>query len=385
VNSHTTAPAEGPAPVAQPIAPASLPEASNGGAPAPATHPELGTLEGVDARDIWKGEEYDFTPWLSQASNLELLSKTIGMDLEFVDREVRVGRFEADIVAQDLDNTVVIENQLERTDHDHLGKLLVYASGLDAKTVIWIAREITDEYRNALDWLNENTREGVNFFGLEIELWKIGNSPPAPKFNLVCQPNEWKKTLAGASSGGAGTALTETRQMQLEFWTEFGQYLADQKSFLNRRKPLPRHWYTFALGRTGFDLSLTIVSRENQLGCELYIKHEHSKLAFQLLREQKDEIETELGALDWRERPGKHVCRVIQYTDGSLEPQSGWPQLHAHLRERAERFHQVLGPRIQKLSLDQPQGDDSPGYGLSAAEAAESSSSTELDYQGGHQ
>jgi hypothetical protein len=318
----------------------------------------LGKLQRVDVRKIWgRGEEYAFTPWLSEPGNLALLGETLGMDLEFVDREVRVGRFEADIVAKDLDTTVVIENQLERTDHDHLGKLLVYASGLEAKVTIWIAREVTDEYRNALDWLNENTREGVNFFGVEIEMWRIGESAPAPKFNLVCQPNEWKKTLAGGSSVAAA-APTETKQIQLEFWTQFAQSLADHNSFLTRRKPHGQHWYDFAIGRGGFNLTLTIVTPRSQLGCELYINHPRSKLAFQLLRAQKREIEAELGELDWRELPSKHACRILQYKDGNLEPRSGWPALHALLKERAESFHKVFAPRVQALDLDQPEEDD---------------------------
>ena len=162
--------------------------------PAEASRPALGTLErAANLRTYWPREERDFTPWLATSENLTLLAETFGIgERVLLQTAKKVGPFEADIYAKDgaSGDIVVVENQLGRTDHGHLGKLLVYGSGLGAKTVVWIAAEFSDEYRNALDWLNETSQEGVNYFGLEIELWRIGDSPAAPKFNLVCQPNE---------------------------------------------------------------------------------------------------------------------------------------------------------------------------------------------------
>ena len=155
------------------------------------TTTEMGRLERVALRDIWTTEAQDFTPWLAQPENLAVLSETLNMDLETAGQEESVGPFRADILCRDTldDSWVLIENQLERTDHTHLGQLLTYAAGLQTVTIVWVAANFTDEHRAALDWLNEITDERFRFFGLEVELWKIGNSPAAPKFNIASRPN----------------------------------------------------------------------------------------------------------------------------------------------------------------------------------------------------
>ena len=149
----------------------------------------LGRLQKVELREAWTTESGDFTPWLAKEENLSLLGETIGIELELESQEKDVGPFRADILCKDTatDNWVLIENQLERTDHTHLGQLLTYAAGLNAVTIVWIAERFTAEHRAALDWLNEKTDEKINFFGLEIELWQIGDSPIAPKFNIISQ------------------------------------------------------------------------------------------------------------------------------------------------------------------------------------------------------
>ena len=163
----------------------------------------LGRLEKVDLRQIWLSESSGFTPWLAQHESLKLLGETIEMELECQSQEKEVGPFRADILCNDLSNDkfVLIENQLERTDHTHLGQLLTYAAGLEAVTIVWLAQRFTDEHRAALDWLNEHTSEQINFFGLEIELWKIGNSLVAPKFNIVSKPNDWTRSMKPAAEG----------------------------------------------------------------------------------------------------------------------------------------------------------------------------------------
>lgn len=157
----------------------------------------LGRLEKAELRQAWNNEAGDFTPWLAEPDNLVLLGEAVGLELELEAQEKNVGPFRADILCKDTltGNWVLIENQLERTDHLHLGQLLTYAAGLKAVTIVWIAERFTDEHRVALDWLNEITNETINFFGLEIELWRIGDSPMAPKFNVVSQPNDWTKTV----------------------------------------------------------------------------------------------------------------------------------------------------------------------------------------------
>ena len=179
---------------------------------------KLERLIKVPLREFWSGEASDFTPWLADEENISLLGETIRVELEVEAQERNVGPFRADILCKDTatDDWVLIENQLERTDHTHLGQLLTYAAGLEAVTVVWIAERFTDEHRAALDWLNEITAEGFSFFGLEIELWRIGDSPMAPKFNVVSHPNDWTKTVSRISRA---EELTPTDQLYLEYWT----------------------------------------------------------------------------------------------------------------------------------------------------------------------
>ena len=158
------------------------------------------TMKRMNLRDIWTNEAASFTPWL--AENIHLLGEAIGTQLDIQGQERAIGIFRADIVASDAltGEAVLIENQIEQTDHSHLGQLLTYAAGLQAATIVWIAGHFCDEHRAALDWLNQITTNGMRFFGIEIELWSVDSSTPAARFNVVCKPNVWKKRF---SSSGA--------------------------------------------------------------------------------------------------------------------------------------------------------------------------------------
>src|SRR5437867_10700355 len=175
---------------------------------------DLGRLQKVNLREAWTSESSDFTPWLAQEGNLQLLGETIGIELELASQEKDVGPFRADILCKDTatGNWVLIENQLERTDHTHLGQLLTYAAGLQAVTIVWVARSFTEEHRATLDWLNEITDDRFNFFALEIELWRIGDSPVAPKFNVVSKPNDWSKAVAAGAAQVEKESLTEMKR-----------------------------------------------------------------------------------------------------------------------------------------------------------------------------
>ncbi len=200
----------------------------------------LGVLTKVDIRKFWEDEARNFTPWLARKENIDLLGETIGVELEVEAQERKVGPFRADILCKDIETNkwVVIENQLEPTNHKHLGQLLTYAAGLNAVTVVWIAERFTEEHRAALDWLNEITDEEFSFFGLEIELWRIGNSPMAPKFNVVSHPNNWQKTVSRISRG----ELTPTNQLYLEYWTGFRDFLEQRNGVIKPVEPLPQNW-----------------------------------------------------------------------------------------------------------------------------------------------
>ena len=249
----------------------------------------LGVLERVDLRKVWEEEDKDFTPWLAKEDNIALLSDAIGAQLEVEDQEVGIGPFKADIVCRDRDGSyVLVENQLERSDHTHLGQLLTYAAGLDADavTIVWIARAFTEQHRAALDWLNEVTSEGVRLFGIEVELWRIGTSPSAPHFNIVAKPNDdWTKP----------TALTEAPQLYQEYWRDFGDVVRKEGGAVRPKSPTPDNWLKHSIGGTGgFYLVTTVSIQDRYIGVDLLLekKVQHHFLALQRDREA---IDGELG------------------------------------------------------------------------------------------
>jgi hypothetical protein len=192
----------------------------------------LGRLERIELRAGWPHEAASFTPWLAQTENLRLLGETLGLTLEPEGTEMSVGPFRADILCRDVgqDRLVLIENQLEQTDHTHLGQTLTYTAGLNASVVIWVAKSFTEEHRAALDWLNDATDQRFHFFGVEVELWSIGGSLPAPRFNVVVKPNDWSRTVSRAARSVQSGEITELGQERLAYWTAFRQTL-DQHPF----------------------------------------------------------------------------------------------------------------------------------------------------------
>ncbi len=310
----------------------------------------LGQIEKIDIRSQWKNEEYDFTPWLAKESNIQILAEEIGLDLEVEDTEVYIGSYKADIVAVDGEGRkVIIENQLTKTDHKHLGQLITYASGIEAKIVVWICTEVTDEHRQAIDWLNEVTTEDVAFFACEIQLWKIGESEPAPKFDVISSPNDWQKTVKGSAPKGA---LSETKKIHLEFWNSFKEFMTDSGTDLRLKTPRAQHWYSIAVGRSKFQIGLTTNTQSKRIGCEIYIRGKNAKKAFSLLQAQKDVIESDLGKLEWQELPEGQDCRIIQYRDGDSKNKHTWPELHQWFKDRAEAFYNGFSPAIKKLNLN---------------------------------
>lgn len=318
---------------------------------------DLGRLERVNLRDIWINETSDFTPWLAQEENLKLLGEAINLDLSLEAQEKNVGPFYADILCKDMasDNWVLIENQLEKTNHTHLGQILTYAAGLKTVTIVWVAEKFTEEHRAALDWLNEVTSKHINFFGLEIEVWRIGNSSPAPKFNVLCKPNNWAEEISDRVNR---TELTETKQLQLEFWTAFRRYLEENSSSLRATKPFPQHWMNLALGRGGFQLT-AIASLWNsdansyekgEVRAEFAVTNSNAKAYFSALEAMRDDIEKDLGqTLTWHNPENKTACRVYLRRDADLNDKNLWPEYHAWLLANLESLRRVFGPRVKQL------------------------------------
>lgn len=321
--------------------------------------PSLGFLKKVNVRDIWQTEAQHFTPWLAQ--NLDVLAEALDMELEIEAQEKNVGPFRADILCKDtIDNSwVLIENQLERTDHTHLGQLMTYASGLKTVTIIWVATQFTEEHRSALDWLNNITDDSINFFGLEVELWQIGDSSVAPKFNIVSKPNDWSRSVGRAARQIETGALTDIKATQLEFWTKFADKLKET-SHLRLQKPKPQHWAMYSIGRSGFHLNGLHNTRDKCIGVELYIKHQNSKHFYNQLYAQKNEIEAEIGhELIWKELPTKNATRIILYWhDVDPMDRARWNEYQEWLGQYIEAFDHAFRNRIRNLKdLDMNEED----------------------------
>jgi len=311
----------------------------------------LGSLEPVDLRTIWPDEARDFTPWLAQEENLRRLSEALNLELELDRVEVAVGPYSADIVATDASSNtkVVIENQLEKTNHDHLGKVLTYASGLEARILIWIAKTFTEEHRQTFDYLNECTSGRLRLYGVEIEVLRIGNSIPAPHFRLVSSPNDYV-----AATHNATVELSETKSLYMEFWTGFRDYCRAQGETFSLQTPRPQHWYTVSIGRSGFSINLRASTMHSRLGCELYLRGPSAKQSFRALKNGQKEIEGALGPLDWQELPEKQDCRIVDYLK-DFDPRSRveWDRGFGWMKTRADEFRSVFAPRVRGLSVDE--------------------------------
>lgn len=299
----------------------------------------LGKLKQVKLRDIWKHEALDFTKWLALEENIELLSEEIDIDISTIETEYNVGRFSVDVYAEEKGNNrkIIIENQLERTDHDHLGKLITYGSGLEAEILIWIVKEVLEEHQQAIDWLNEHTDEKLNFFLIKMEVWQIGNSSPAPKFHIISKPNNWGKIVRQASQK---KALTETKLLQLEFWEGFKAYVETNSLNLKARKAHPQHWYTLSIGRSDCRIELTVNSQKNEMGCEIYI--EDSEETYQEFYNNNAAIEAEVGRMEWMELPEKKASRIKQSSKCDINKKKDWDGYFRWLSQKALQFQETF-------------------------------------------
>jgi len=308
----------------------------------------LGRLEKVDLREYWKREDTHFTPWLAQEENISLLGETIGMELEVQGQEANVGPFRADILCRNTadDTLVLIENQLERTDHTHLGQLITYAAGLDAVTLVWVVQRFTEEHRAALDWLNRITDDDFHFFGLEIELWQIGDSVAAPKFNLVAKPNDWSKMVKDAAWNRG--PLTEGQQAQVEYWTSFGRFLEEQGAKFKPPKPYPSNWMPWGIGKNG--ASLQAVANAGDIAVRVELNLKLHPTWFAKLHARKDEIEEGLGfELEWNEKPGRTFSNFkITHSIGTKHRKK-WTTAHKWMLEKMDAIDRVLRPIVVEL------------------------------------
>ena len=312
---------------------------------------KLGHLQRVDAKEVWKHEAHDFTPWLH--ANIALLGDALGFDIEATASEVSVGDFAVDIVGKTVPEgrVVIVENQLAPTDHSHLGQVLTYASGLDAAIVVWLSPRFRDEHRQALDWLNAHTTEGVDFFGVELELLRVDDSPPAPHLKLVAQPNEWAKT----ARGNAGAQPTErTLVYQRFFEAVLAEFKRLRPGLTSASRVGPGNYMGMAAGRTGFSLSWVFGS-QSRLRVELYIDtgdRDQNKGLFDALHARRDDLAAALGGdLVWERLDAKRAARL---STQRVVPPLPAPDDNVDLRswavETMVRWNDVLRPVVKSLA-----------------------------------
>ena len=300
---------------------------------------ELGFLVKHESlRDVWEAERR-FSTWLSKEENLKVLGDEIGINMVSLERESPVGEFSLDIFAyeESTKRKIIIENQLEETNHDHLGKIITYAAGKDAEVIIWIVKKAREEHRKAIDWLNEHTDDKIGFFLIELELWKIGKSLPAPKFMVVAQPNDWAKTMK--SEG----LLSDTQKLQYNFWralVDYGENTDFKHQFLPR-KAHPQNWFDLGIGMSGAYIMLTVNTLSERISAEIYIPDDSD--LFQLFFRNKEKIEDELGfTMEWRPSSKGKVSRIITTTQGDVKQEAEWAAYFKWYIEKATKLREVF-------------------------------------------
>lgn len=283
----------------------------------------LGTLKEItDLRSIWPHEALNFTPWV--AENVDLLADAVGLDITVDEIESSVGDFNVDIYASETgtDRKIIIENQLEDTDHDHLGKLITYASGKGADVLIWVVKHAREEHKAAVEWLNNHTDDKIGFFLCEIKLFQIGDSQIAPAFTVVERPNDWTKEIRKTASANS------TQQQRLEYWQAFNDYAFSDANFsriFNKRKPTTDHWMDFSIGSSACHIAVSQIQKRKAVDVELYINDD--KELFKSLFAHKDEIEKNMEMeLEWKELPERKASRILIEKTVDLDDRATWPE-----------------------------------------------------------
>lgn len=302
-------------------------------------------LEKVPLREIWPNEAHDFTVWLGD--NLDLLSELLGRNLSLVQREAAVGPFWADIVAEDANGAVIIENQLDRTDHDHLGKIITYLSNLDAKTAVWISRQPQPEHEKAVHWLNEFSASDTSVYLVKVEAYRIGESLPAPLFSIVAGPSVQAKQI-----GRGKEELAERHIQRLEFWKQLLNRAKLVTNLHARISPGKENWISAGAGISGLGWSYVI--RMNDAQVELYVDTgdgDANKRIFDTIKSDQAQIEALFGGpLDWQrldESRGSRVRHLL--TSGGLRNTERWVALQDSMIEAMVQLHKALSPSITRL------------------------------------
>lgn len=307
---------------------------------------ELGKLSAVNPRSVWAHEALDFTPWLLE--NADALADVLGIDLELSASEYPVGGYSLDLFGHDVTNDcpLIVENQLEGTDHSHLGQILTYAAGTDAKTVVWIATHFREEHRQALDWLNSLAGESARFFGIELAVVKIGDSVPAPLLRLRAQPNDWHAQVVAAAK--SSTQVTGKGQTYLAFWAKFLERVHEQHpDWTKSRTPQTASWITMPSKIKGTLIGSNF-AQGGQIRTELYIDTGDADANTSLLtqlRDHRQDIEAAFGSpLSWEDLEGRRACRIAIYATGDAANQAAWDQYIDWFFDTGTRLRLALAP-----------------------------------------
>ncbi len=315
--------------------------------------PELGRIETVGVQTVWPREDDDFTPWL--AKNLHLLGEALNMKLELLKSEAPVGPYYLDILAKEVDRGVeaAIENQYGTTDMAHLGQLLIYAAGYDARIAIWVAPEFGYEHAKALHRLNEWTRDGIDFYGVQVRVIKIGDSKPAPEFRPVVYPGGWNKDITLPSGGMSAVA----RKFRVFFQPLIGELI--QADFDDR--PVQRFNHTGRHFRSRLHSGIRYAASlewKNDAWVTLHIEmedKERTKQIFDRLKDDQTQIEKCLpGEWHWY-RHDRHAFSSINLRrDGSIDdPPEKLAETRAWMLEYLPKLREVMDPRLGKILTEE--------------------------------
>lgn len=311
----------------------------------------LGKLKKVELRNAWKHEALDFTNWLAKEENLNILSEEIGIPIKLTRTEAPVGGYSVDILAEE-ENTgkiIIIENQLETTDHDHLGKIVTYASGYDAEIIIWVVKDIREEHQRAIDWLNEHSSENINFFLIKIELWQIGDSPCAPKFQIISKPNDWAKVIRNTMYS---KELSTTALQNIEFINQFIIYAKEQNSKLRlgRAQPTTPSYYSIAIGNSNAGIAIKINRKKNIIAADLYF---FNKEAYNSIYEDKEAIEKEYGkSLKWDDKPELKGAIISDQISADMEKEDKWPEYFKWILKVSESYQTIFLKRLKEIKRE---------------------------------
>lgn len=340
---------------------------------------KVGTLSSLDVREVWSKEATDFTPWL--ADNADLLGEALGMALVHRETEAGVGRYSADLVfdEESTQRVVVVENMFEPTDHDHLGKLITYAAGLETAYAVLVAPEFREEHRSALNWLNSISDEDHGFFGVVIEAWRIGESLPAPRLRVEVKPDDWSRAVK------AVTVESNTQGLYRRFWADFLPALHERyPAWGSGRKPSGSSSLSFPSGRSGlrYAASFCRVNGEYRLRTEVYIAMPAKTVSsdtgakttkglvrnilqkwrrdagraeglFDLLLRQKARIEKAVGgSLDWDSLDDKRGSRISFYFPETMriDEEERWPEAREWLLDALGRMRDAFTPELDALA-----------------------------------